>query len=423
RHAPQTRVSGERQSRKRRRPVVKQVNTSTKSTTAKVVMQSTEVVRAARRSSEATFVGIDAHKERLHVAVLRAGEKVPTELSEPNNPTSIKRLARRLAELADGAEMRACYEAGPTGYGLHRALETAGIVCEVIAPSLIPQKAGDRVKTDRKDARKLAELYRAGMLTIVQPPTPAEEAARELVRARLSAQEDLTRARNRLDKMLLRHGRSYEGRPWTQAHTTWLQAQAFDQEATRCVYQEWIAECVHLESRVKRLESHVEQLAQTETYARHVTALRCLRGIGTLTAMALLTEIYQIRRFDDPRKLMAFLGLTPSEYSSGGKERRGSITKAGNSHVRRLLVEAAKHAQKKPDESREMGQRRKEQRADVVATARRAQERLHRRYWALVNRGKNRNVATIAVARELAGFIWSIMRTTHGAGPEVAASG
>lgn len=406
--------AGERQSRIRRRPVVKKSSMSV-GRDAPRNASPTELPESLRAVAETrtTFVGIDAHKERLVVCVLPPASQ-PVELSCANREKEIRALARKLKTLANDGEVRACYEAGPTGYGIKRTLESEGITCEVVAPALIPMKVGDRIKTDRRDARKLGELNRAGLLTEVAAPTPHEESVRELCRSRLRAKADLARARNKLGKMLLRHSLIFTGRAWTQAYMKWLTTLTFEHDATALVFQDLVAECEHLDGRVKRLDQHIERYAETMPYAKQVAALCCLRGVRVLTAMVLLTELFRFKRFEDPRALMSFLGLTPSEHSSGGREQRGSITKAGNQHVRRLLVEAAKHARKPANQSAELARRRDGQRADVVAIARKAQDRLNRRYWRLVNGGKHPNKATVAVARELAGFIWAILRTTGG---------
>lgn len=359
-----------------------------------------------------TFVGIDAHKEKLFVAVL-APEGPVVELAVPNTPKHVAQLARKLHRKARGAEIRACYEAGPTGYGLKRQLEASAIVCEVIAPALIPRAPGDRVKTDRRDARKLAELMRADLLTEVRAPTPEEEAVRELCRSRLRAREECTKARNRLMKMLLRHGRVFSGNAWTQAFKKWLGNQTFSERGTQLVFEDLRSECEHAEERVHRLEAHITQFAGKEPYAQLVEALCCLRGVRVLTAMVMITELHGFERFQTPRALMAYLGLTPSEHSSGGVEKRGPITKSGNQFARRLLVEAAHHARRPTKTSRELALRRRGQPAHIIAIAERAQSRLHRRYWRLIERGKSTNKAVVAIARELAGFIWSIMSEVH----------
>ncbi len=360
-----------------------------------------------------TYVGIDAHKENLVTVVLRPDGQV-LEDTIRNNTTAINRWVKTLSRLADGGEIRACYEAGPTGFGLQRRLLAADIVCEVVAPSLIPKMPGDRVKTDRRDARKLAELFRAGMLTEVRAPTPEEESVRDLCRLRMKAKEDQTRARNRLGKFLLRQDQRYPGKSsWTREFRSWLRTLTFDNEATKLVFEDLLRQCEHLEDRVKALDESIERFAQNEPYASAVAALCCLRGFKTLTAMVVLSELFAFARFESPRALMSYLGLTPSQHSSGSRERRGGITKTGNRFVRRALVEAATHAGRPPSQSRELRERRKGQRADVVTIADRAQHRLNRRYWRLVNAGKAKNVATVAVARELVGFVWSILRTVE----------
>jgi transposase len=345
------------------------------------------------------------------VALLLPGENSALEWRLANEARAIQRLIRRLRKTAPG-ELLACYEAGPTGYALQRTFEAAGVPCQVIAPSLIPSKPGERVKTDRRDARKLAELLRAGLLTEVRPPTPEQESARDLCRARAAMKQDLTRCRHRLSKLLLRRGVRWETgrRAWTQAHRKWLKSLRFEDPVDQYVYSDLLLAVEQLEERLKSVELLLEEQSRNEAHREPVAWLRCLRGVDTVTAMTLATELHGLERFRSPRQLMGYLGLTPSESSSGESKRRGAITKAGNSHVRRVLVEAAWHARHRPAVGAELRQRRKGQPAWVLALADKAQQRLHRRYQRLLHRGKEIGKVIVAIARELVGFIWAVLQ-------------
>ncbi len=353
----------------------------------------------------------------IHVALLSPGESKPVEWRVANEDRAVRRLAKRLLKATPEVGLHACYEAGPTGFALQRKLQEGGVLCDVIAPSLIPKKAGDRVKTDRRDARKLAELLQAGLLTEVRPPSEAEEADRDLCRAREAGVEDRTASRHRLSKFLLRRGLRWSRSPWTQVHQKWLRALSFEQQSEQLVFDTYWLALEQVEGRVKDLEAHLEKLADTDAYREPVGWLCCFRGIKIVTAMTILTELHGFERFHSPRQLMSFLGLTPSEDSSGGRRRLGAITKAGNAHVRRLLVETAWHYQHRPVIGAPLRKRREGQPGWAVAIAEKAQQRLCRRFTHLVIQGKERNKATVAVARELVGFIWATL--SHGA-PEAA---
>jgi transposase len=359
---------------------------------------------------DSTVVGLDTAKATIQVAMLLPGAQQPVEWQVANEPGAIKRLARKLGRAAAG-EVRCCYEAGPCGYALQRQLEAEGVSCVVVAPSLIPIKPGDHIKTDRRDARKLAELFRAGLLTLVRPPTEAEEAVRDLCRCREDVQEDLLRARHRLGKFVLRRGLVWRGgkRAWTRAHREWLRSLQFEQPAERVVVASYLLAIEQLEERQRTLDAELERLAQQEPHREAVGWLRCFRGIDTVTAMTLLAELHDFRRFTSPRALMAYLGLVPSEYSSGATRRQGSITKAGNGHIRRVLIEAAWHYRHRPAIGRSLRQRRGGQPARIISLADRAQERLHRRFWRLTTRGKAPGKVVVAVARELVGFLWAVL--------------
>jgi len=358
-----------------------------------------------------TFVGLDAHARNINVAVIlpESGE-VDAQWQITHDERSLRRLAKKLLTMAHG-EVQVVYEAGPCGYALKRKLEGLGLCCEVVAPSLIPVKPGERVKTDRRDACKLASLLKADLLTLVHPPNEKEEALRDLMRAREDAKKDLLSARHRLGKMVLRYGLQFlETKNWTVKHRAWLKGLRFDEPYAQQVFDNYLLAIEQIEERLKMLEAHIEEAAADDAYAEQVGWLCCLRGIGTVTAMTILAELHDFRRFAHPRDLMAYLGLVPSEYSSGGHTKRGSITKAGNSHVRRVLVEAAWNYRHRPAVSALLRKRRAGQPAAVIAIADRAQHRLYKRYYRLKEgHRKPHNVVTVAIARELVGFIWAVL--------------
>jgi transposase len=304
------------------------------------------------------------------------------------------------------APVRVVYEAGPTGYRLARACGEAGISCVVAAPSKI-RPAADRVKTDRRDAERLARLLRLGEITSIRVPGPEEEAARDLVRAREDARGDLMRARHRLSKLLLRHGAVYDATAWTRAHDAWLRKQRFQSGPLAIVFDECYGRMVDAKTRRDALDKAIAELAATPPFVDVVERLVCLRGVSTLTAFALTVELGDWHRFR-PESLGAFLGLTPSENSSGERRRQGAITKAGNSHARRLLIEAAWHQRSPSRLSRTLESRRAGKSLAVRAQADRSARRLHGRWHALEGRGKPRTIVVVAVARELAGHLWAL---------------
>ncbi len=356
-----------------------------------------------------TFVGIDAHKKDLFVAMLVGSGTAPVTWQLTNEPTAVRRLVRKLEREAPGP-VQVFYEAGPCGYALQRQMTTGRVTCEVIAPSLMPRKPGERVKTNRRDARKLVELGRAGLLTVVQPPTPADEAVRDLARARDDAREDLQRCRHRLGKLLLRRGLHYAGRNWTRTHRRWMDGLTWTHAAERAVVEDYLLAIDHTEARLVELDARLAELAAQEPYREPVGWLRCFRGIDTLTAMVILAELHDFQRFGSARALMAFLGLVPSEDSSGEKHRRGRITKMGNALVRRILVEASWHYQHRPGVGGALAARRAGQPARVIAIADKAQQRLCRRFRRLTAEHKPAPKVAVAVARELTGFLWAALQ-------------
>jgi len=357
-----------------------------------------------------TYVAMDTHKKQHHVAVLdrRTGEI--QQFSVKNTAKEITKMLKRITRQAP-ATVKFCYEAGVCGFTLQRRIESLGHQCSVIAPSLVPVKPGDRIKTDRRDAKKLLGHFVAGQLTEVYPPNPEQEAVRELTRARNSAMENLKRTRHQLVKFLTRHGYIYQtGRHWTDRHFQWLRALEFDLPDLREVFEIYYVELQHCIQRLDSLDKQLEELARRPEYRKPVALLRCFKGIDTLTAITLIAEIFEFGRFDSPQALMSYLGLTPSEYSSGERHRPGSITRTGNTRVRRLLTESSWHYRHRPGVSKILRRRRQGQPQWAVDIADRAMLRLHQRYWRLVERGKLPNKAVIAVAREFAGFIWAMMR-------------
>jgi transposase len=357
-----------------------------------------------------TYVGLDAHQGTIYAAVLMPGIEKAAEDQFANSPETVRRWARRVAKRSAGPVVCG-YEAGPLGYGLMRELEALGLQCMVVAPALIPVRPGDRIKTDRRDARKLAGLLRAGLLTAVHPPTPEQEAVRDLSRARQAVKTDQMRQRHRVSKFLLRRGVRWTlgRRAWTKTHLTWLRGQRLAHAADQAILDDQLLGLEQLEGRLLALDAKLEAIAQAAPYQEPVGWLRCFKGIDTLTALAWVAELHDWRRFDSPRALMAYLGLVPSESSSGGQEKRGAITKAGNVRLRRLLVEAAWHYRHRPGVSERLRARRAGQPSRVIAIADRAQQRLHARYTRLQARGKAHNKIVVAVGRELAGFLWAAM--------------
>jgi transposase len=358
-----------------------------------------------------TWVGIDAHKKSLVVAILAPGAGQPEELTIENNEKAIRKLARRLRR-SSKSEVRACYEAGTCGYTLQRRLEAAGVVCEVIAPTLIPKKPGERIKTDRRDARKLVELHRAGILTAVAPPSQEEEAIRDLCRCREQLRVDLARSRQRLIKLLVRRGLVFDGnrRNWTHRHRLWLEALQLDNPTDQVVLAEYRLAIEQTERRLRAIDAEIQKAAQLPLYREHIAWLRCFRGVDTTVAMIFLAELHGIERFESPRSLAAYLGLVPSLYASGDSSRRGKITKAGNGHIRRVLIQACWHYCRRPGTGTKVRARREGQPERVITIAEQADRRLSSRFTRLKARGKHANKVVIAVARELAGFFWAALR-------------
>jgi transposase len=358
-----------------------------------------------------THVGLDVHKQTISVAMLLPDATKALQWEMRNEPAEVRRLVRRLRREGGSDAVLCAYEAGPCGYALQRQLMREGLACQVVAASLIPRKPGERIKTDRRDARKLAELLKAGLLTEVHPPTEEEEALRDLSRCREDARADLHRARHRLSKMLLRHDLRYlEGRPWTPRHRTWLWSLRLEHAGERMALEDYLLAVDQVGARLASVDAHLKEVAEQEPYRERVGWLRCFCGIDTITAISLLAELHGIERFEKPRDLMSYLGLVPSEHSSGKSVRRGGITKTGNGHLRRLLIETAHHCRHRPAVGAALRRRRMGQPAEVIALADRAQQRLHRRYSRLLlGRGLPVQKIVVACARELTGFLWALL--------------
>lgn len=355
------------------------------------------------------YVGLDVHAETIAVAIAEGRGEVRSLGTVPNRLESVRKLVKRLEPIST---VRVCYEAGPTGYALYWQLTELGVKCEVVAPTLVPVKAGDRVKTDRRDAEKLARCYRAGDLTPVWVPNAAHEALRDVVRAREAATKDELRAKHRLRKFLLRHGRRYPDgiKAWSKKFWSWLASVRFDYGAQNATLLDYRTEVERAADRIKRLEAAIDDAVQDAPPQMKavIDALQALRGVAKVTATTLVTEIGNFSRFTRPKQLMGYSGVVPSEYSSGASRRRGGITKTGNSHLRRVLLEAAWNYRHQP---RLCGRQKKRQEGlseQIRDISWKAQHRLHSRYWRLTAKGKVPGKAITAVARELLGFIWAV---------------
>ncbi len=357
------------------------------------------------------WVGLDVHKESITAAILEGEDSQAEVVRMSGDMNKVRRLFRRLAKRGP---IRSCYEASGAGFVLHRALSEHGYGCEVVAPSLIPRKPGDRRKTDRLDALMLAKLYRSGHLTPVAVPSQDQEAIRGLLRLRLSYRRQAKSTKNRISGLLHYQGQHYNETKsyWTKKHRAWLRKLRGDLEGPSgiCLSLE-LEHLEYLETQLNALDMEIERYSRCEPYREVVDSLQCLRGVKTLTAMTLAVEIGDIRRFRSPRALMAWVGLVPSERSSGDREKRGPITKAGNGHVRRILIEAAWNNRHKSGSDLILQRRRQGQNPEAVAIAMKAQHRLSKTFRRLWER-KHPNVAVVSVARELCGFVWAIMRTT-----------
>lgn len=363
------------------------------------------------------FVGLDVHKDSISISIAEDGRNGPVRFLGviPNSVEAVSKMAKRLSK---HGELDFCYEASGCGYGIYRQLTGLGYKCSVVAPSMIPHKPGERIKTDRRDAEKLAVLHRAGDLTAVWVPDPTHEALRDLVRARVDASMQLMRARQQLCAFLLRQGRTYTaGKCWTQRHRLWLAKQTFELHAHQVVFQDYVETVWTAKERRDTLMKKIKETTTSWSLSPLVEALRSLRGIDLLSAVTLVATTGDLSRFESPRLLMGYLGLVPSEHSSGGHTRRGGITKTGNREARRMLIEAAW--------SYRYPARVAQQKAEILVhlpkkirdIAWKAQTRLCGRYRSMIARGKKPTIVVAALARELAGFVWAIAQEVKPAMP------
>ena len=355
------------------------------------------------------FLGLDVHAETIAVAIAEPDGEVRSLGTIANRAESIRKLLKKLGPVE---QLKACYEAGPTGYVLYWQLAELGVRCEVIAPTLVPMKAGDRVKTDRRDAERLARSYRSGDLTPVWVPNEGSEALRDLVRAREAAKQDQLRARHRLSKFLLRTGqRPAAGvKAWTQVYLTWVKQIHFTQAARESTLLDYLHEVEHMAERVKRLEQAIADAVQVASPQMQevVRGLQALRGIAQISAVTLVAELGELSRFESARQLMGYSGAVPSEDSSGQRTRRGGITKTGNAHLRRIVIEAAWSYRLRPGVGPALRKRQEGVPEAIKEIAWKAQHRLHKRYTRLSAAGKDQRKIITAVGRELLGFIWAI---------------
>lgn len=352
------------------------------------------------------FVGLDVHADSVWAALAAPGRSEPILVGPCAN--TARAVFKLLSKHGDARGMSVCYEAGPTGYGLQRGLQERGVACAVVAPSLVPHQHGDRVKTDRRDALKLARYWRTGTLTPVHVPDEQTEAIRDLERAYTLAKRGQRVARQSLNSFLLRHGRRWSGRTkWTKSHVEWIRQQQFDHEASRRVLADHLHELERCGERVASLMHSIGELVEEWHLAPLVKALQAFRGIRLLSATILVAELGDLRRFARPTQLMSYLGLTPSEQSSGQRRRQGGITKTGNGHARRVLIEASWAYRFPPKVRRELRERQLGVSPEVRGVAWTAQKRLCARYRRLMARGKTKNKTVTAIARELSAFLWS----------------
>jgi transposase len=353
-------------------------------------------------------LGLDVHRDTISVGILAPDQQVPEVDRIPHDEPSVRRLVGRLG---DPRGLRACYEAGPTGFELARLLEGMGVSCQVIAPSLIPTAPGDRVKTDTRDCRRLARLHRAGELVAIRIPTVQEEAVRDLCRARADMVTDRTRARHRLSKFLLRHGRVWRGgaTAWTLAHERWLLGQRFDEPALGATYAHYRAVLASRDAQLDAIQADLAGWYDRPPLAEQVARLSAYRGVTQLGALTLAAEVGERRRFPRASTFMGFCGLVPSEYSSGRRTWRGQLTKAGNAHLRAQLIESAWSYQHRPAVGAQIARRHQGLDPQVVARAWAAQLRLCGRFRRLAARKTSKNLVVAAIARELAGFLWAEM--------------
>jgi transposase len=360
------------------------------------------------------YLGLDVHKDSITIAIAVNGRNGEVRLygTISNDLHALEKALTKIRQAHGGARLEVCYEAGPCGFGIARRLAQLKVACIVVAPSMTPTRSGDRVKTDKRDARKLARLLRAGELTAIYIPESTDEAIRDLCRARTDAVDDRRRSRHRLKGFLLRHGYRYQGKSsWSAAHERYLRELVLPHPAMKVILEEYLQAIAAAGERIERCEVGMRDLLEKWRLAPAVRALMAMKGFQTVAAMILVSELGEVHRFGHPRQVMAYLGLVPTENTSSERRRQGSISKCGNAHARWLLVECAQHYATPPKVSAHLSRRQQGQPNEVRAISWRAQHRLHHRYTRLLGRGLQRNKAMVAIARELCGFIWELLRT------------
>jgi transposase len=360
------------------------------------------------------YIGLDVHKDSITVAIAQGGRDGEVRLygTISNDLHAIEKLLTRLRKAHETDPcMEVCYEAGPCGFVIARRLRQLGVPCIVVAPSMTPRRSGERIKTDRRDAVKLARLLRAGELKAIYIPEPTDEAIRDLCRARTDAVDDLRRSRHRLKALLLRHGYRYHGKSaWTEAHMRYLRELVLPDPAMKVILEDYLMAISAAQERIQRCETAMTDRLSSWRLKPAVDALMAFKGFQLLAAMITVSELGALQRFDHPRQVMAYLGLVPSESTSSDKRRQGAITKTGNSHARWILIECAQHYAAPPKVSKELSQRQSGQPHEVLALSWKAQNRLHSRFVRLAARRLMRNKIVVAIARELSAFIWALLR-------------
>jgi transposase len=360
------------------------------------------------------YLGLDVHKDSITIAIAMGGRKGEVRLygAISNDLHAIEKALTKIRQAHGGARLEVCYEAGPCGFGIARRLAQLKVACMVVAPSMIPKRAGDRIKTDKRDARKLARLLRAGELSAIYIPEPTDEAIRDLCRARTDAVDDRRRSRHRLKGFLLRHGYRYQGKTgWSAAHERYLRELVLPHPAMKVILEEYLVAIGAGQERIERCEEAMRDLLGGWRLEPAVKALMAMKGFQTVAAMILVSELGAMDRFAHPRQVMAYLGLVPTENTSSDQRHQGAITKCGNAHARWLLIESAQHYITAPKVSKELSRRQEGQSAEVRAISWRAQNRLHSRFSRFAARRLQRNKALVAIARELCGFVWELLRT------------
>jgi transposase len=355
------------------------------------------------------YTGLDVHKKTIFFAVIKDSEPEPFIIIEKKNDKS--ELKKYFNKLQEKGQIICCYEAGPTGFDLYRFLKEIGINCIIAAPSLLPKKPGNRIKNDKRDAIDLAKTLRNGDIVSVHVPTESDEAVRDYIRMRGDFKDDLKKKKQQLLHFLLRHDKKYidQGEYWTQKHRNWIKSQIFSEVLLKEVLNEYYVAIINLEDKIKYLEEKIEEIAEKEDYKNNVNKLKCFKGIDTLTSLSFVVEVSDFKRFQRAEQFMGFLGLTPSENSTGDRRRQGGITKCGNTHLRKLLTESSWHYRYYNAVSKRLSIRRKGQNPEIIAYADKAGRRLNKKFLKLTFNGKNSKIAVTAVARELSGFIWGAM--------------